>query len=302
METRCAARIVSITVVLILALGCAADRDEPVAIPDSPDGTVEVVLTGLARHRPEVLWCALPTSYQQDVLELAAAVPDSVDPALFDRAVAVARKGTMMLQRKKQIILASQSVRRSELDSVTLDAMWESAMLVVDDLLTSDLARLEAYRDLDVESLLGTTGRAVMDHAGGFPVSGSWQVDLDARLDELARARVEVVGRADDAATVRIIPPGGEPVDVAMVRVEDRWLPSAFVERWAGVVANARGRIERLGDEQGQQTKMQVFIALGIAERVIDQLDRIETPEDVDALIANPLAGLFARSGGHHSD
>jgi hypothetical protein len=161
---------------------------------------------------------------------------------------------------------------------------------------------LDAYRDLDVEAVLATTGSEVIGHLSGLTYPGMADDAIAARLSDLERTEVELVSRNGGEAVVRVTVPGGEPADVAMTRVEGRWLPEDVAQRWPGAMARARTRLEVLGSGEGAQTEMQIAIALGLAERIIDQLDRIETPDDVDALIANPLAGLFARSGDRQRD
>lgn len=294
-------RFIAVTLVaagLQLVLACTPAPDRTLAIPDSPDGTVEVVLKGLARHRPEVLWHALPASYQQDVIDLAAAVPDNIEPAIFNRAVAVARKATFVLQRKKELILASEVVQRSGADPESLDAVWEGVMHIADAVLASDLARLDAYRDLDVEAVLATTGSEVMGQLVGISYPEIPGQALADWIDDLESAEVELFRHDGDTALVRVTRPNGIPMDLEMIRVEGRWLPIDLVERWPDAVVRARDRLDRLGSDEGQRTKMQVWIALGVAERFIDQIDEMERQEDFDATLGGFLGSFIPIPSG----
>jgi len=298
MPSRCLAALVLAAAGLQLALACAPAADQPLTIPDSPDGTIEVVCRGLADDRPEVVWNALPPSYQADVRDLAVTFAENVDPALFDRAVAVARKGTLVLQRKKDLVLASEAVRNSGADPESLDAVWEGVMHIADAVLASDLARLDAYRDLDVEAVLATTGREVMGHLAGISYPEIDGQALADWIDNLDSAEVEPVGRDGDTAMVRVTRPDGVPVDLEMIRVEGRWLPIDLVERWPDAVVRARTRLDRLGRDEGQRTKMQVWIALGVAERFIDQIDELESPEDFDTQFGGFLGSFVPIPSG----
>jgi hypothetical protein len=282
----------AVTAVVLIG-GCSGAPDDPLEIPDSPDGTVRVVVGGLADHRPEVVWRALPPTYRQDVDDLAMRFADSVDPALFNRTVSVARKATFVLQRKKTLIFATDAVQGSGIDPETLDAAWESSIHIVDAVLASDLARLEAYRDLDVEAVLATTGSEIMGHLTGISCPGIPGEALADRIDDLERTRAELVSRDGDVAVVRMTPPDGDPVDLEMIRVEDRWLPADVVKRWPDAMAEARARLDHLDGDEGQRTKMQLHVALGVAERFIDQVDKMDSPEDFDALLGGFLGSFI---------
>ena len=53
-----------------------------VDIPSTPDGTVRAVAEGLADRHPEVIWQALPPTYQKDITELTHAFAERMDPTV----------------------------------------------------------------------------------------------------------------------------------------------------------------------------------------------------------------------------
>jgi hypothetical protein len=280
-------------VVVLLSTGCGSETKDQLAIPDSPDGTVRVVMDGLVQHRPEVLWRALPLSYQQDVNSLTTCFAENMDAALFERAVAVARKGVVVLQGKKDLVLATETVANSGIDVATFDALWESYIHIADVFLASDLARLEAYATMNVEGFLETDGAAMMDHAAGLKTGEEDADTLASRLAALESTSVELIGRDGDQATLLIAPPDQQPVEVAMVRVEERWLPVDLVERWPSAIEQAMTRIEMLGSDEAAQARVQALFAIGIAEGFIDQIEQMEVPEDLDNLIGGILGNFI---------
>ncbi len=282
-------------VAVFFLTACGGALDDQLVVPDSPDGTVQVVMDGLVQHRPEVLWRALPPSYQQDVNALTASFAENMDPALFERAVAVARKGVVVLQSKKDLILSTQTVANSGIDTETFDSLWESYVHIADTLLASDLARLEAYPTLNVEEFLETAGATMMEHAAGFSTGEDDADTLTMRLAALETTNVELVSLDGDQAVVLITPPGEEGTEVAMVRVEERWLPTDFVEQWSGAIEQARSRIEMLGSEEAAQAKVQALFAIGMAEGFIDQIEQMELPEDLDNLIGGILGNIVQK-------
>jgi hypothetical protein len=277
-----------------IALGCggAPIAEEPV-IPESPDGTVRAVMDGLSRHQPEILWLAMPPSYQQDVNDLLSSFAENMDPALFDRAVAVARKGVVVLHSKKGLILSTETVSASGIDVERVDDAWESAVHFADALLASDLATLDAYPGFDVGGFLETSGAEMMSHAAAIATDGEGSDALAARLADLGETEVELVSRDGDEAVIRITPPDQESTELPMIRIEERWLPAELAERWPEGVADAEARIAMLGSDEAAQLKVQALIAIGVVEGFIDQIDEMDVPEELDSLIGGILANVL---------
>jgi hypothetical protein len=283
---------------LTLTMGCGGAPGDQLIIPDSSDGTVRAVMDGLGQHRPEVLWRALPPSYQQDVNDLAAAFAENMDPVIFDRLVAVARKGTVVLQSKKELVLESQTIGNAGIDPETMESLWEGSIHFIDTLLASDLAVLDAYADLDVDAFLGSTGGELMGHAASFSTSEEDADTLAERLDSLETTEVELLSEEGDQATIRVSPPDAAPTELEMIRIEGRWLPTDFVRQWPGMVERARSRLEFLGSEEAAETRVQLLFGIGVVEGLIDQIDQMESPEELDSLIGGLLGNYFQTSPG----
>jgi hypothetical protein len=283
---------------LTVAMGCGGAPGDQLIIPDSPDGTVRVVMDGLGQHRPEVLWRALPASYQQDVNDLSVAFAENMDPVVFDRLVVVARKGTVVLQAKKELILSTETFRSTGIDPETIDSLWESSIHFIDTLLASDLAVLDAYADLDVDAFLGSTGRELMGHAAGFSASEDDADTLAERLADLETTEVDLLSEDGDEAVIRISPLDGEPTELEMIRIEGRWLPSDLARQWPGMVERAQSRIEFLGTEEAAQTKVQILFGIGVAEGFVDQIEQMESPQELDILIGGFLGNFMPTQTG----
>jgi len=287
-----------VVLALTVVIGCGGGPSAELTIPDTPDGTARVVMQGLTEHQPVILWRALPPSYQQDVAALRAGFVDAVDPAIFDRAVAVARKGVVVLQSKKALILESQTVKNSQEDAESVDAVWEASVHMLDAVLASEAADLVTLRELDIEGFLTTTGASLMDHAASVAPGEEDDDSLSTRLAALEATEVELVSQDGDQATVRIVPPEAEPTDVAMTRIEGRWLPTDFVAQWPGMLEQVNARIDYLGSEDAAGAKVQLLFAIGIAEGFIDQIDQMESSDEVDELIGGLLGGMMQQQGG----
>lgn len=294
MRTRFSAFLGPAALVILAFAGCQGGVEDPAAIPETPDGAVQAVLDGLAQHRPEVVWRALPPSYQEDVRAVLASFAENMDPALFERAVAVSRKGVMVLHSKKDLVLSTETVANSGIDPESIDGLWESSIHFADTVLASDLARLDAYPTFDVDGFLRTSGASLMDHAAGITINDDDTDTVAARLTALEHAGVELVSRDGERAVVLVTTPDGTATEVPMTRVENRWLPNDVVARWPGMIERALERIEFLGSEDAAQMKVQALFAIGLTEGFINQIGEMEAPEDLDNLIGGILGNIVA--------
>jgi hypothetical protein len=283
---------------LAVAIGCGGGTSAQLVIPDSPDGTVRVVLDGLVQHHPEIVWRALPPSYQQDVADLTRDFADSVDAAVFDRAVAVARKGVVVLQSKKDLILESETFMKSQVDPESVDAVWENSVHMLDIVLASELTDLAALRSLEVEAFLSTTGSALMDHVTEMPADNEEMESFSQRVAAFKQTEVELVSEETDHALVLLTVPGEEPTELQLVRVEGRWIPVELASQWPQAVAEADARIELLSSDEAAQLRVQVLFGIGVVEGFIDQIDQMETSDEIDDLLGGFLGNIMPRQGG----
>lgn len=283
---------------LLIPIACGGGLGDQKAIPDTPDGTVRVVLDSLVQHHPEVVWNALPPSYQQDVSDLSREFADTVDPAVFERAVAVARKGALVLQSKKDIILASRYLEQAPVDAESIDAFWEASIHLLDTLLASDLADLATLREIDGEAFLATTGSALMDYAAQMPSESEEKASFSDRVAVWERTEVELLSEEGDRAVVLLTIPDEESIEMPLVRIEDRWIPTELATQWPVAVGEARTKIEMLGSDESAQIRVQVLFGIGIVEGFIDQIDLMETTEEFDDLLGGVLGNVMASQGG----
>ena len=287
-----------VVLTLLVAIGCGGGGGAGLTIPDSPDGTVRVVLDGLVEHQPEVVWRALPPSYQQDVLGLTRDFADTVDPAVFDRAVAVARKAVAVLQSKKEVILGAKALEQSQIDAETVDVVWETAVTTLNAVLASDITDLATLRELDIDAFLASTGSVLMDQASRLPAEYENMASFAQKVAAFEQAEVELKTEDGEHAVVVISAPGEDSFELPLVRVEDRWIPGELAARWPQAMAEARARIEHLKSEEAAQIRVQVLFGLGIVEGFVDQINVMETSDQIDDLIGGILGNIMAAQGG----
>jgi len=267
-----------------------------VEIPDTPDGTVIAVAEALADRHPEVLWHALPSTYQRDITELTHVVAQRMDPNVWEAAFGLGLKLTGILRDKKAIILESKFLDAAGDERQRIEDGWDTGVSVLNDFVTSDLSSLETLQTMDWGNFLTTTGRDLMIHAAEASKTNDDNAFDREFTQKLEQTKVEVVTRDDNQATVRVSSPDEDPEEVDLTRVEGRWVPSDMAADWDQKIAEAKQELADASDEEIQQSSMQAMMVIGMIDGVLTQLETVETSEQLEQAIQGFL-GPFLGGG-----
>ncbi|MCP5524446.1 MAG: hypothetical protein H7A46_23190 [Verrucomicrobiales bacterium] len=273
----------------LLLSGCKKPAP-PAAIPGaaSPDA-VRTVMEGLTENRPQVLWEALPPSYQADIRGLVATFCDHADADIYDRFFRILGKGVQVLQRKKEFIFNSPMT----LDNVIIDSgiglHWKEAVGVLDTLVNSELASIESLRRLDPGKFLASTGSRLMsdmeelaDLAQRSPRGNPW---VRAR-EALEKAQITFVpGDGNQGFLTFATTEEADGREVEMTQVEGRWIPAQMAADWKTKVAEARGRLAGLSSPEAQKAKPMVMMILNGLEGSMNSLLAARSQKEFDEIL-----------------
>ena len=261
-------------------------------IPSSPEGTVRAVAEGLADRHPEILWQALPPTYQQDITELTHAFAERMDPAVWEAAFGLGSRTAGLLRDKKDIILSSSMLKAAGEEHEKVEGGWDEMVDLLDSFFASGVSSLDTMKTIDWEKYLATTGRDLMNLAAERS-----KADGDDTFDreftqKLLQTKIEVISSEGDSATLRMTAPDEEPEDMQLTRVEGRWVPNDMAEDWDQNVAEARQKLSEVTDEEIQQGSMQAMMMIGMVDGVLAELETVETAEEFELAIQG-LLGPF---------
>lgn len=283
-------RLLSLAIsAVVLTIGLPAMAAD---IPSSPDGTVRAVAEGLADRHPEVLWQALPPTYQNDITELTHAFADKMDPAVWDAAFALGSRTAALLREKKDIILSSSMVQAAGDKAGQVEDGWDEMAGLLDSFFASGVSSLETLQTIDWEQFLATTGRDLMNLA-----AEKSKADGDDTFDreftqKLLQTEVELVSNEGGSAVVRMTAPDEEPEEMQLTRVEGRWVPNDMSKDWKKEVTEAKQKLAAITEEEIQQGSMQAMMMIGMVDGVLAELETVETAEEFEQALQS-LLGPF---------
>jgi len=267
----------------------ASGRSSPKAA-GSADEAVTRVASGLADGRPEVLWQALPASYQDDVTELVHGAAAKMDAEMWNRTFGVLDKLGRVMSEKREFILAHPMVAGQLTDPRAAHSDWDAVVGVFDAVVKSDLADLEKVRQLDVETFLATTGGKLMRQlaeASALTADNAWA----QQMENLRNTSAKVVSSSGDRASVWVETPGEQPKEEDYVRVEGKWIPARMVDEWDAEIAEAREKIAGYSGEENAEKKQTTLMQLAMAESVLDTVLAAKNTQEFNASIGS-IMGL----------
>jgi len=268
---------------------------------DSPEAAFKAVMKGMADGKPEVIWGALPKSYQKELQDdVVRAFAGKMDAEVYGKGVAVLKKTAALLKDKKDLLLPmvaqNPMVQMAQVDAEKLKGNWDKIVGFLDTLLASEIGDLERLKKADINSFLQVTGGKLMKQAADLSAVSKEDPYKDIQ-SKAAGSKIEVVKVEGDKATVKITAPGEPEKTEEMVRVEGKWLPKEMVDGWKEGVTDLKAKIAGL-DLAAQ--KPQIMGGLAMAETTIDQLAKAKDAEEFMKIIGQvmgPLMGGMAPGG-----
>ena len=285
----------AIVLTTVVMAGYSANAGD---LPDSPDGTCRAVMQSLADRHPEVLWQALPASYQRDITDLTQALAGKMDPEIWQTAFRLGNKAVGILRDKKQYILESSMMSASGDRRAQVESNWDTMVVALDSLFTSEISDLDTLARIDWERYLRTTGAEIMNHAQEISAAADGEEVDEHVIAKLRQTTVDLLSRDGSQATVRVSTPGEEPEDVSLTLVEGRWVPTDMARDWDAQIADAQQNIASLSEEEMAENKMQVMMFFGLADAVLDQLAAVNSTEEFEQAIRDISVSVPGISAG----
>lgn len=277
---------------LAVAILAAACMGSGLLAQDTADAAVRRVIQGLENNQAQVLWQALPASYQKDISDLIHEGAAKTDAQTWNAAFRVLGKLVRTLDEKSDFILQHPMVagQLAAAQVQSVDSGYLAAVKMLGTLVNSEISQLDTLQRLDVEKFMAGTVSQIMSQADALAASIPGGQE---GLENLRSSQVSLVSSDGDRAVVKIEDAeGAETRD--MVRVEGKWVPAELAENWDARIAEVRDGIAG-GALQDPAQNEQVLKILDTAEGALDQLLAANTAEDFNLAVGNLIGMMTAQ-------
>ncbi len=284
--------LVSILALLFLFIaGCSGE----VSIPPTPEGTVETVTQSLAKNEPRAVWDAMPETWQADVKQIIAAYADGIEAEVYDGGWALVGKLANVMANKKSLamkMLSDPDVARGiPAQGVDVSAAYDAMVTLLKNLSSSDIATHKGLKNLDVGRFLGTTGSKVMasidDLMVALPDAAQYR---DGKAD-MGRVTVKVISSGEAAAELEITV-GEQTKEIAMTKVQNRWVPAEMADEWDENIARIKEGLEKMPRPMPGEEKQHSLALIRSLEEALSSIDKAETKEQFMLAMAGAGANM----------
>jgi hypothetical protein len=258
-----------------------------------PPNGVQVVVEGLANNQPEVLWKALPPSYQADIRDIIGTFCANMDPEVYDRAFRVLNKAVKVLNEKEAYFARSPVALSTPMLESSVGKHWRHDVGLLAAFAGSDLSTLARLKQMDPGDFLASTGHQLM--AGGeelrvrtqfSPGKSQWE----KLRQSLKEGQMEFVTTTNGEGYLKFISSTNTAKEVAMTQVEGRWVPADLAATWKSRIADAKTGMAKLSGPEFDRVKPILTMVLAGVDTSLDGLLKADSQKEFD----DKLKGLAA--------
>ncbi|MFO0948582.1 MAG: hypothetical protein U1D30_22100 [Planctomycetota bacterium] len=241
-------------------LAPVAAKVEPPAIPDKPDDLVKLVATELSENRPQILFYALPNSYQQDLFLAIAKPASETDAEIWSTAVDAIRNVAVAMRTKKDVLLNYHAIPVFGTTKEELAKYWDPFIDLLETIANSNIRNPEDLASINLGDYLAETGSQIMQKSGPV-VGGLIGTDINAELKNVVATTVSQEG---DSAVVKIEVPNRDPQEVEFIRIEGKWLPQYVAQNWPAALENIKKATDMLMPKKTDDKRKRQGQMLGV--------------------------------------
>ena len=242
------------------------------------------VVNGLGENQPQVIWQALPASYQNDISGLVREFAGQMQDSLWDQIFGTLTKLTRVLDEKRQFVLEHPLVAQQLSKSPNAEATYDAVVTLLKTILSSDISSLQRLSDFDGERFLATTGSQVMARMGDLAALAP---DSKETLDEISSLSVTLSRTEGERAWVLIEKPDEKTEEVEFVLVEGKWVPAEMAEGWDSGIAQMREELNKLNFDPAQTAQAGALLAM--VDGSLNGLLAAQTAEEFQATLQGML-------------
>lgn len=273
------------------------------AMPATPEETAKHVTTQLGDGKPEVLWDALPASYQSDATGLVHEFGKTVDQETYNAGFGLVQKVVKILETKKEFILALPNLQQNPAKP-ELEKNWDKLVGFVSKIANCELTDSTKLASLDVRQFLATTGSSIMKDAMALALLAP-QKPNEARIDPqimFRNTKAEVLNKTADSATLKVTAPGEKPEELQVVKVEDKWIPKEMADGWKQGVLDAKAALAKMKAETNKKNKDMVLAQIKQVDAMLDQVLATKTADEftgqIGQIIGMAMGAIMGGMGG----
>jgi hypothetical protein len=275
---------------LVLVAGCGKPK-----AAKTPDKVVTQIAKAVQNNQPEVIFQALPASYQKDINSVVSEAAKKMDAELWNAGHDLMKNVVKVAGKQKKLLLQSKMLANNpQKDEISKD--WDNAIKSISTLLDSDFTNIKKLRNADMAKMLATSGAAIMKQATAVKSNS----EVSEALAKLKSIKATIVSQDGDSAKVKIEAEGEEAEEIDFVKIEDKWIPKEIADSFAAKIKAARENIAKIdfNSPDGKKIKEMVIKQIKVADDMLKTAEKAKTKEELDGILMGMMMQIMMSSQG----
>jgi hypothetical protein len=265
----------------------------------SPDQVVMQLSKAIQNNRPEVVFQALPASYQKSIQGLVADAAKRMDTEVWNAGQELLKTAVNVAKKQKNLLLQSQMLASNpNKDKIAKD--WDNSIKMISTLIKSDFTDIKKLREADIEKMLATSGATIMKEATSLRSAG----ELQENINKLKSVKATLVSKTGNTAKVKITSDGEEPEVVDFVKIEGKWIPKEMADGFTESIKEAHEGLKKMDftTPEGKKAKEMILKQISVAKNMLTKAGDAKSKEELDGILMGMMMSIMMsmqpQSGG----
>ena len=239
-------------------------EDKNVTIPTEPADAVATILKEISKGHGNILWQAMPASYQNDFVKLFQLAGRKIDGKLHAKVISLLSRISALV-KDKQVFFDNMQMDK--------EVTWTSLSGTIDILKSSQLWTIESLRSFDNKKFFEhTISKMIKYHYSNIPEilpffnNTQPAISLVESDDNHARLKIKLSNNLKEH-------------DVNFTKIEGKWLPQKIASSWPSFIDETKALISTLNLPQTQTMAYTVLFFWGQA---LGDLEKAQTQEEFE--------------------
>lgn len=237
-----------------------------------PYETATSFFSDLRERRFGALAGYLPPRYLQDMDRLVHAFANSMDEDLWGRFVGLAKRARKIAVERRQSLVDFLTQSGAGLSSEDWGRLVDGTVATWDLLESMGLTELSSLREFNTANFASRDCERLAGQVWSVIAATSLKNVVGAEMSAVDGATVGFLSQNGDSALVQVTV-GTEVETVALVRVEEKWVPEELATEWGAGISELLQDISEMKTEM-DTGRTEILAGISAIEKGLDEIDR----------------------------
>ena len=274
----------------LLATSCAGGEEDVLIFPDDPATAVGMITGELAEGNGEIIWDALPRTYQSDINSVVYLLSEKLDAEVYDKCFCVIRRIIDVANGQENFILNTRFGGKFSAESLAkIVNAWPSIIVLAECISNSEIADLVGLQSFDGRSFFDNIVSSFIGITKGRSLSSG-------ERNPFVYSNIDLLKTNNNRTILRLTSPDGTADRMEFTNLQGRLIPTYIADNWVKTITKIKRNLEAINPKDIAKNKPQVITLLSMFEVALKQIEIAETQIQFDQSVQRavlPLMGLL---------